>query len=150
VRSSFIPVVHAGPRRVGPLSDSGIGATPIPGAALQGEARLIVDEPETPIMPHDIRNAGAHAAATANQIVPLEGALRTTLRALAVCAIRASDQATFDALAERARALAELLADSVSDLDEDDRAAVAARRTAASLVERLADLERLHADRTRH
>ena len=102
-------------------------------------------------MPDDIRNAGTlMAAAGTNQVVPLEGALRTTLRALAVCAIRASDQETFDALAERARALADLLADSVADLDEDDRSALAARRTAASLVERLADLERLHAERTRH
>ena len=82
-------------------------------------------------------------------MVPLEGALRTTLRALAVCAIRASDQATFDSLAERARALADLLADSVSDL-EDEPAALSARQTAASLAERLADLERLHAERTRH
>ena len=102
-------------------------------------------------MPDDIRNDGGRAAYTlgVNQVVPLEGALRTTLRALAVCAIRASDQETFEALAERARSLADLLTDSVADLD-DDRAAMAARRTADSLVERLADLERLHAERTRH
>jgi hypothetical protein len=102
-------------------------------------------------MPDDIRNAPRAVPASAgfNQVVPLEGALRTTLRALAVCAIRAGDQATFDSLADRARALADLLADSVAGLD-DDRTALAARRTASALIERLADLERLHADRTRH
>jgi len=102
-------------------------------------------------MTDDIRNAShaVPASAAINQVVPLEGALRTTLRALAVCAIRASDQKTFDALADRARALAELLADSVADLD-DDRAAISARKTAAALIDRLADLERLHAERTRH
>jgi hypothetical protein len=143
-------VVRAAAWRHALLSDNGISTPPIAGGARRDEAVSIADEPETPIMPDDIRNAGAHAAASTNQVVPLEGALRTTLRALAVCAIRASDQATFDALAERARALADLLADSVSDLDDDDRSAMSARRTAASLVERLADLERLHAERTRH
>jgi len=102
-------------------------------------------------MPDDIRNAtyAVPASTAISQVIPLEGALRTTLRALAVCAIRASDQATFDALADRARALADLLSDSVSDLD-DDRAAISARKTAAALIDRLADLERLHAERTRH
>ena len=102
-------------------------------------------------MPDDIRNAphAVPASAAFNQVVPLEGALRTTLRALAVCAIRASDQETFDALADRARALADLLSDSVADLD-DDRAAISARKTAAALIDRLADLERLHAERTHH
>jgi hypothetical protein len=104
-------------------------------------------------MPDDIRSAGLRpdpdATQTLRDPVPLEGALRTTLRALAVCAIRASDQATFDALADRARQLADELNDSVAELD-DHRAAQSARSTAASLVERLADLERLHADRIRH
>ncbi len=103
----------------------------------------------------DPRNAGASGATTlavanpADEIATVQGALRTTLRALAVCAIRASDQGTFDRLATRARTLADRLADAVYDLD-DEMAADSARRTAAGLLERLVDLERLHADRTMH
>ena len=78
----------------------------------------------------------------AGHVLRIESELRTTLRALAVCAMRASDRDTFAQLSDRARGLATLLADAVEDI-EDDGLADQALRSAAQLGAQLMALERL-------
>lgn len=78
----------------------------------------------------------------AGRVVSLESTLRTTLRALAVCAVRRSDERTMRQLVERARELAEQLTDAVEHLD-DGVASRDARALAEHLEERLAILERM-------
>jgi len=79
---------------------------------------------------------------TAGHVVSLESTLRTTLRALAVCASRRSDELTVRQLVDRARSLAAQLDDALERLD-DSLASRDARAIAAHLEERLAVLERL-------
>ena len=85
----------------------------------------------------------AYARVRSNEIVGLESLLRTTLRALAVCAARPSaDHATLRQLVDRSRDLADRLAAMVEDL-EDDGEARQARAMASYLAGRLAALERI-------
>lgn len=84
---------------------------------------------------------GAHARqVTTGDAVMLESTLRTTLRALAVCAARRADRKTVDQLVARAHDLADRLAAAVGSL-ENDVAARDARAIAAHLAARLASLE---------
>jgi hypothetical protein len=76
------------------------------------------------------------------RVVTLESTLRTTLRALAVCAVRRSDERTVRQLVERARELSEQLTDAVEHLDEGV-ASRDAQAIAEHLEERLATLERM-------
>ena len=82
----------------------------------------------------------------AGQVVSLESTLRTTLRALAVCAARRSDAHTVNQLVDRARLLADQLNDALEALD-DSAASRDARTLAVHLEERLGVLERLAHDR---
>ena len=78
----------------------------------------------------------------AGQVVSLESTLRTTLRALAVCAARRADDRTVRQLVERAHELMLRLTDAVEQLD-DSVPSRDARAIATHLEERLAILERL-------
>jgi len=78
----------------------------------------------------------------AGHVVSLESTLRTTLRALAVCASRRADARTVRQLVDRARSLAAELDDALEMLD-DSVPSRDARAIAAHLEERLAVLERL-------
>jgi len=83
--------------------------------------------------------------ASAGRVVNLEATLRTTLRALAVCAARPADARTVRQLVERARSLADQL-DSALALLDDSVSSRDARAIAAHLEQRLAVLERLAED----
>ena len=85
--------------------------------------------------------------ASAGRVVNLEATLRTTLRALAVCAARPADEATVSRLVERARSLSDQLDSALATLD-DSVPSRDARAIAAHLEERLAVLERLAGDRS--
>jgi len=80
----------------------------------------------------------------AGQVVNLESTLRTTLRALAVCAGRGGDAGTVDQLVARARSLSEQLGVAIDSMD-DTAASRDARAIAAHLAERLEILERVAA-----
>jgi hypothetical protein len=83
---------------------------------------------------------------SAGRVVNLEATLRSTLRALAVCAARRADARTVRQLVDRARSLADQL-DAALDLLDDSVPSRDARAIAAHLEERLVALERLAEDR---
>jgi hypothetical protein len=84
----------------------------------------------------------AYAQVRASELVGLESLLRTTLRALAVCAVRQSDRETARQLVLRARDIADRLTSGIDDLDESV-AGRDARATADHLAKRLDALERI-------
>ena len=107
--------------------------------------------PQRPSSAARHRHAGAHDDAHVARFIAeaFEGSLRTTLRAIGICALRASERAAVGTLVLRARELAAAL-DAAVERGDDGPSRDAARRTAAALSARLAVLERWIAIRALH